>query len=154
MDRLKKDWQETQIPEEVYLRARNAAWARIRRPTYVRPSWIWAAAASVFIVAAAVVWIWSARGTRIDRVSGPAPPEVIAPEKATVQTAEIRAQKPGTPQFQPVLEGAAQIKTSRSAKHVKKPVAPVGEPERVVLNMTLPETGARMIWIMDSNFHF
>jgi hypothetical protein len=154
MDRLKKDWQETQIPEEVCLRARNAAWAKIQRPAPVRSRLIWATAASALLVATAAVWIWSVRGSRLDRVSAPARPEVSAPAKATTQIAEVREENPEAPQMERMHERSVQTGTSRSGRHIKRPAAPVSEPERVVLNMTLPETGARMIWIMDSNFHF
>jgi hypothetical protein len=154
MDRLKQEWRETQIPEEACLRARNAAWAKIQRPKRVRPGLIWATAASVIIIVAAVLLVWSSRETRIDRVSVPARPEVSAPTKTTSQAAEVRAEKPAAPQIEPVREQSAQIRTSRPRRHIQQPVSPVSEPERIVLNLTLPETGAHMIWIMDSNFHF
>jgi len=34
MDRLKKEWRETQIPPEIRLRARNRAWEKMHRPFF------------------------------------------------------------------------------------------------------------------------
>jgi hypothetical protein len=154
MDRLKQDWKETQIPDEVCLRARDAAWDKLRRPAHAGPSLIWATAASAIIIMAAVLLVWSSRETRIDQVSVPARPEVSAPTKTTIQAAEDRAEKPAAPKIEPVRKQSAQVRTSRPPRHIQQPVSPASEPERIVLNLTLPETGAHMIWIMDSNFHF
>jgi hypothetical protein len=154
MDRLKQEWKESQIPEEVCLRARNAAWAKTERPVQAGLGLIWATAASVIIIAAVVLLVWSSQKSRIDRVSAPERPEISAPTKTTNLAAGIGAEKPATPQIEPVREQSAQKGTSRSARRIQLPVEPADEPQRVVLNMTLPETGAHMIWIMDSNFHF
>ena len=154
MDRLKKEWKETQIPEEAYLRARNAAWARMQRQTPARQRLIWASAVSMLIIAAAVIWIWRSRESQIDLVSTPAKPDIIAPEKAAIQTAGLHTENPEVHPPQPVAAQPARVKRSGSSRHV--PVSETKEPEsdHIVLNMVLPETKAHMIWIMDSSFHF
>jgi hypothetical protein len=154
MDRLKQEWKETRIPDEVCLRARNAAWAKIQHPVPFRPKLVWATTGSVFIVAIAFVWIWSMRETRIDRVAIAHQPGISTPKESSAQTAVLQAETPAKLQTDPVRKPAVQMRASRPSRRVKTQIAQVREPERVILNFTLPETGASMIWIMDSSFHF
>ena len=143
MDRLKREWKETKIPEEVRLRARNLAWERIQRRGGGRRALGWAAA-SVAVAMAALVWIWNGRETLIEQIPEPAPQKISRPAIAEKQTAKPPVETPQIPKPKPVNKPLAQIQTSE----------PVEEPERIVLNFRLPESGARMIWIMDSRFNF
>jgi hypothetical protein len=143
MDRLKREWKRTQIPEEVRLRARNMAWTKLQQPKSGRQVWQWAAAATAVVTMLILIWSWRGQEARIEQVSAPAKSEVPSPAVAVNQTTG------------PIVE----TKPAPESKSVKKRVrplrasAPTEEPERVVLNLTLPESGAHMIWIMDSRFH-
>lgn len=143
MDRLKREWNETKIPEEVRLRARNLAWAKIQRKVSARRSLGWAAAALTTVAMIYLVWIWSVREPHIEQVSAPPPQDISRPVTATNQTGELPVETPQVLNPKPVNKHEAQFQAS----------APVEEPERIVLNFRLPESGARMIWIMDSRFH-
>lgn len=144
MDRLKREWKETEIPEEIRLRARNMAWARIQRKGRAGRSLGWIAAASTMAVIAALVWIWGGPETQIKKVSAPAPRKISSPAMAEKQPANPHVETPQAPEPKHVHKHVAQI----------APSALVEEPERIVLNFRLPESGARMIWIMDSRFNF
>ena len=144
MDRLKREWKKTEIPEEVRLRARNLAWAKMQSKGGTGRALGRLAAASTIVVIAALVWIWSGREPQTEQVSGPPPQEISRPDIAAKQTAEPFVETPQVPEPGPVNKHIAQIQSS----------APAEEPERIVLNFRLPESGARMIWIMDSRFNF
>ena len=143
MDRLKQEWEETRIPEEVRLRARNLAWAKLQRKGGAERALGWAAAASTIVVIAALVWIWSGRKTQMEQVSTPAPQKISSPAIAEKQPVKPHVETPQVSEPKPVNKHIAQIQAS----------APMEEPERIVLNFRLPESGARMIWIMDSRFN-
>jgi hypothetical protein len=143
MDRLKREWKETRIPEEIKLRARNLAWAKMNRPAGGRRALGWAAAATTVVAMAVLVWIWSGRETRDEQVAAPAPQNVSRPAVGANQT------------IKPLIETPPTSKPRLFKRHFapKRASAPADEPERIVLNFKLPESGARMIWIMDSRFH-
>lgn len=143
MDRLRQEWKETEIPEEVRLRARNLAWAKMQSKGGTGRSLGWLAAASTIVVIAALVWIWSGPETKIKQVSAPAPRKISSPAVAEKQPDKPHLETPQVPEPKPVNKHIAQIQASALAE----------EPERIVLNFRLPESGARMIWIMDSRFH-
>lgn len=144
MERLKQEWKETEIPEEVRLRARNLAWAKMQSKGGTRRTLSWVAAASTIVVIAALVWIWNGRETQMEQVSKPAPQKISSPAITEKQPAKPHVETPQAPEPKPVNKHITQIQAS----------APVEEPERIVLNFRLPESGARMIWIMDSRFNF
>jgi hypothetical protein len=136
MDRLKREWEQTEIPEEIKLQARNRAWDKLQRPVQWRLKPVWIAAASTIAAVVVLIWLWSDR----DLPSQTANP--IRPEAAIPVVAEPKTAPP-----QKVMPAAA------GHSHMKKRVAPLAkEPERIVLNFVLPESGARMIWIIDSQF--
>jgi hypothetical protein len=143
MDRLKREWKETIIPEEVRLRARNLAWVMIQRRRRGRKTLGWVAAALTAVVMVALVWIWSGRDGHIAQISAPAPPKISHPAITVAEIDEPPVETPHVLNPKPVNKHVAQIPV----------IAPVEEPERIVLNFRLPESGARMIWIMDSRFH-
>jgi len=143
MDRLKREWKETQIPEQVRLRARNMAWTRMQRKAAGRRAWRWVAAAATFAILIALARLWNGRETHIQQVSAPAAKSASQPPAAAAQVAI-----PGIKSMQ-----TAHLKTLRRHVAPARASKSHGEPERIVLNLRLPESGARMIWIMDSRFH-
>jgi hypothetical protein len=142
MDKLKREWRETQIPAEIKLQARNLAWAKMQRPAGRKRALGWAAAASTVVAIAALILIWSGRDPRIDQVVAPAPQHVSPPAAAANQTTNPHV----------ATQPALNPKPFREHIVSKRERAQAEEPERIVLNFTLPESGARMIWIIDSNF--
>jgi hypothetical protein len=143
MDRLRREWKETKIPEEVRLRARNIAWAKIQRRGGGRRALGWAIAVSAAIAMAALIWILSGREAHIKQVSAPPPQDVSRTVITANQTEKPFVEAPEVLEPKQVNNHVDQIRASMPAE----------EPERVVLNFTLPESGARMIWIMDSRFN-
>lgn len=144
MDRLKQEWRETIIPEEVRLRARNLAWAKIQRRGRGGNALRWTAAASAAVVIAALVWIWSGHEMHVTQVSEPDSPKISDSATVFVETVKPHVETPQVIKPKPVDKQVAHIQTG----------ATDAEPEHIVLNFTLPESGARMIWIMDSRFYF
>lgn len=154
MDRLKQEWKETRIPEEVCLRARNLAWAKINDSSAVRRRLAWAAATSAFVVLTVIVWIWCSRGTPIGQTRVPSRPQILIPAGTKAQDAGLQKEKSAELRTTPHTRQITQWAMERPIRRAKVPVAHAEEPERVVLNFILPKTGARMIWIMDSSFQF
>ena len=129
-------WKEPAIPEEVYGRARSRAWARLQAgaasshpPRRLR----WALAA---LVPAAALAAWLALPARVAEIPAPPPPVAFVP----VAVPRAQADSPAVP--------------ARVA--IRRPVRRTGRPgrqhERLVLNFVLPDSGVRMIWVMDSEF--
>lgn len=148
MDRLKQEWKEIRIPEDVRLRARNLAWAKINRSSAVGYRLAWAAAASVCVILSISVWIWGPRETRV-----PARQDVAMSMATKAQDGGLQAETLVEPRIKPFTQIPLRA-AKRSARRAKVPGASAREPERVVLNFVLPKTGAQMIWIMDSSFQF
>ncbi len=142
MDRLRREWKETQIPEAIKLQARNMAWAKMQRSHGGRRIFVWAAAATTIVAVAFLTWLWSGRETSIEQVSPIAPQNASRPAVAADQTTKLLIETAPERKPKPVKRQSAPAQASASVK----------EPERIVLNFTLPESGARMIWIMDSRF--
>jgi hypothetical protein len=142
MDRLKQEWKETRIPNEVLLRARNGAWAKIQRPPAARRRLGRIAVASTIIAVVILLLVWKREEPRIETVSVPAVRS--APRPAVIATQTISPRIEATPLPKPKL-----VK-----KHIASPRAgdSAEEHERIVLNFKLPESGARMIWVIDSRF--
>jgi hypothetical protein len=145
MDRLKREWKETKIPDELRLRTRNLAWVKIQLPAVDRSGLRWVTATSIIMALVGLLWIWGGREKSIEQVSTSIPKNISRPAIAAIQTIKPLVETPPIPM----------------AKHAKKHVAPLRaikpteeKHERVVLNFRLPESGARMIWIMDSSFQF
>ena len=63
---------------------------------------------------------------------------------AEKQPAKPHIETPQVPEPKSVNNHIAQVEANLQDE----------EPERIVLNFRLPESGARMIWIMDSRFNF
>jgi hypothetical protein len=143
MDRLRREWRETQIPDDVRLRARNLAWAKMQLSAGDGSRLRWVAAASTIVALVGLIWIWGGRRTGIEQVSTPTPKNISRPAIAAIQITNPLVATP------PVLI-AKSVRRPAAPKRTSKP--PEEEHERVVLNFRLPESGARMIWIMDSSF--
>jgi hypothetical protein len=143
MDRLKQEWKEIRIPEEVRLRARNLAWAKIQTPASGgRRALGWIAGTATVASVCFMTWIWMGRGMRVEQ------PELHVSQNIS---------RPAIPANQ-VIMPPVELQQTVKPKPVKKRGLPKGESapaelERIVLSFKLPESGARMIWIMDSRFH-
>ena len=145
MDRLRREWRETIIPEEVRLRARSLAWAKIQHRDRGGKRLLWAAAISATVALAALVWMWSGIETRIAQVPAVTPSKISRPATVTVEAVKPHVETPKAIAPKPVDKQAAKIQAEE--------VLDI-EPERIVLNFILPDSGARMIWIMDSRYNF
>ena len=153
MDRLKREWKETEIPEEMRLQARNLAWAKIKRPVKGSHVLRWSIAATVVVIVA--LWIGFQSQSRIEHVEHIAPIQVEqaawpAPESVPELMPEPYPENVSQPPVDPIKPQQSDV--------VNKPVAPLvqasaptrgKERERIVLNFNLPESGARLIWIID-----
>jgi hypothetical protein len=142
MDRLKQEWKETQIPNEVSLRARNKAWAKIQSPPAGRRRLGWITIASTIVAVAILMLVWNREEPHIETVS--VPPVLSAPHPAVIATQTIM----------PRIEATPLPKPKPVKKHISSPRAgdSAEEHERIVINFRLPESGARMIWVIDSSF--
>jgi hypothetical protein len=148
---LKKEWEDTKIPERAYLQARNRAWTRLHEVARPRRRLIWAAAAATAMVVLGSLWFSGQENLRVSPnppvlqstrqekgASGRDVPAIVSPGQDV--RASVPRPKPGP---------------KRSIGKSRKPTlqAPTSEsPDRLVLNFVLPESGVRMIWILDKDF--
>jgi hypothetical protein len=142
MNQLKQEWKETQIPREVLLRARNRAWAEIQCPATGRRRLGWVAAASTIMAVVILMMVWNREAPRIETVPVPAMRNAPRPAMTANQPIKTRIETPPLPKPKPVKKHIALLRAAASAE----------EHERIVLNFKLPESGARMIWVIDSRF--
>ena len=174
MDRLKKERRETQIPPEVRLRAKNRAWDKIQRPVFRGKTGAWALAACTAALAALFVIFLGGPEERIapaDAIgfadvvsggdngdigdigdhgdgSGANTAAVIVPSVPIVPNTDNIGKADGATAgvivpIVPIVPSTNNIGKADGAT--------VDEPERIVLNFILPESGARLIWIVSSN---
>ena len=134
---LKREWDNTDVSPDALLRARNRAWQRLHGPppaplrgwTPLRVGSSAAAAAALVLLA---LMQWPSR----DAVALPVSP-----------MAELPLLSRGLP--------APALVLPPPAPGDPAPIAPapaIEVPERVVVQMRLPESGTRMIWIKTRNF--
>ena len=155
MDRLKREWQETRIPEEMRLQARNLAWEKInRQKTGGYPVLRWSIAATVIVIVALWMGFMNQPGIkrmervenmdRVEQAALPAPepiPELI--QEPSPENIPLSSVGPVKPTQSDVINKPVAPLVQASAPTRKK------ERERIVLNFNLPESGARLIWIID-----
>ena len=164
-EELKRDYQEARIPEEASRRARDRAWRRVSPPprSGLRTKWApIAAVALATLVMAAILWPLAVdwlTDSRPAPLAPPAPAVVRNPvPQAPIPTraeAELRTVPPAA-----AHAGAGRMagQHNRAAKGAPAPPGSeargAGQPrrDRLVINLTLPETGVRMIWILDEDF--
>ena len=182
MDRLKKEWLETQIPPEVRLRAKNRAWEKIQHPVF-RMRTV-ATAFTACVVALAVVFAIF-RNVPEERMT---PVQTVATENllpvyggvddVTGSVDDVASAWDIGDTGDPVsidvadIANTADVDSVAIVANIASPdnigdadgavasndiaandVEPASNdaPERVVLNFILPESGARLIWIVNSN---
>jgi len=137
---LKRELEKIEIPEQVYLDARDRAWARSRKES--RPSRakiLWAAAAAALVLALLLGLPKRNVPKTDDQVQSPPP---ISPPVAAERPHESKP-------------AAIAHSAQKPARKRRAPVAAPGrsdQPDRLVLNFVLPDSGVRIIWIMDKNF--
>jgi hypothetical protein len=150
---LKREWENPLIPEEVYRRARDVAWSRLQKPPLVRRPALWATAAIAMAVVTAIPWLFWRSGLLV-----PEPPikqvGKSVPKRPTVQEPRGLRAAAETP--------ARRVRSTTLVDSTAKSPAPAPQepattamsavPDRLVLNFILPESGVRMIWILDKNF--
>ena len=155
MDRLKKEWREAEIPEEMRLQARNLAWAKIKRPVKGSHVLRWSIAATTTIVVIVALWIGFRSQPRIENIESVEHMEPIQAEQIVSSVSESTLEPvtenvslppvdPVNPQQSDVVNKPVVLPIQVSAPTQEK------ERERIVLNFDLPESGARLIWIIDS----
>ena len=180
MDRLKKEWRETQIPQEIRLRARNRAWDKIHRPVFRRRNGVLAfVTCAIALVALLVIFrggtneqnmleeqIMSVSSHAVRQTDSPFDPFVanIASTADVADTADVRnvqdipvniqLPKPAVPEIVAARHeeetNFPEIIETASAETVSQEANNVQD--RIVLNFILPKSGARLIWIASSNF--
>ena len=149
---LKKEWEDTEIPERAYLQARNRAWSRLHpvaKPAH--PQWIWATAAGALVAGLALFWFSGRENSSL--APNPAQVEATQQESAAPTKAAPAIVADGRDVRATVLRQKSGPK--RSIGKSRKPAlqaVPAEDPDRLVLNFVLPESGVRMIWILDKDF--
>lgn len=153
-DSFKKEWEKTEIPESVYARARNRAWARLHeRRTPRNAGWIWAAGAAALLLGLTIGPLRDRLIHRGPEVAGieqtrPIVPEALQPTVSrapavkpaeTIDQREVAARRSGKS-----TAGTTRGQTRKDSDRL----------ERVVMNFVLPESGVQMIWIVDKKFVF
>jgi len=161
MDRLKKEWRETQISAEIRQKARNLAWEKIHRPVSYKRNMALSFAACAIALAVFFVRFRGVPEESMKPVSYPAPaarelsPSV--PETAAVQAdarpveqaaPETAAAKDSPPPREIAADKTVSVETA-SDEAVSVSREAEAEPVRVVLNFVLPESGARLIWFIN-----
>lgn len=148
---LKKEWEDSEIPERAYREARNRAWSRLHPAAKpARPGWMWATAA-VALVAGLSLFLLSERENSgvapkpdlVQRQEGAASPAMAVPAIVS-HGQDVRATAP-RPKPGPKRSIGKSLKPTLQAP-------PSEGPDRLVLNFVLPESGVRMIWILDKDF--
>lgn len=135
---LKREWDTVRLPADALVRARNRAWQRLHGETAAParrfPLWWGAAAAAALLVIVIVT-------TR--------PP--FDPVRLPAGT--IEALPVGDRQLAITVPRVEPPPAQPAPRVAPLPAAPVPDvPERIVVQMRLPESGTRMIWIKDSRF--
>ena len=174
MDRLKKEWRETQIPQEVSLRARNRAWDKIHRPVFRRRNGVLAfVTCAIALVALLVIFrggtneqnmleeqIMSVSSHAVRQTDSPFDPFVAN----IASTADVRNVQDIQVNIQPPESAASEIVAAHHEEATDLPeIIETASAETVlqeannvqdsiVLNFILPKSGARLIWIASSNF--
>lgn len=156
---LKGELEHVKIPRSFRQQIRNAAWQKIRQSeiakTKSRLSWLPATAAGILLLLLAWSTISSDRPLKVDLAGQVTPlvpieqrpifqallPVPALAESLPFQTGGTTAQKkPGA------VPTAAKASLSGAA------MPELTEFERITVELRLPETGARLIWIKDKNF--
>lgn len=151
---LKKEWQDTEIPEQIYTQARNRAWTAIQAEPG-RP-WVRHRVKIAYGLAATLALILLVCVSISKR-------QIQHPDHQAAETSAVRSQPGRAPLQASATPGAAvggRIKSAPRAVHLAKIHShryadshKTDGPDRIVLNFALPESGVRMIWILDKNFH-
>lgn len=146
---LKKEWEDTEIPEEVYAGVRRRAWERLRQRqpqrTWTRPGIVaLAAIAAMALLGVGLLWTPSTQAPAHTVVV--APPEVVPRPPAN----EVKEVAPARPVHRAVAQASSRRPLGGSVAARRD--AATKAPERIAMNFVLPETGVRMIWIMDEGF--
>lgn len=146
---LKKEWEDTEIPEEVYAGARRRAWEKLQQ---AEPQSAWtrqgivalAAIAAMALLGVGLLWTPSAKA--------PAHTVVVAPRADVPHPPAIEVKEVAP--ARPVRRAVAQASRRRplGGSVAARRDAATKAPQRIAMTFVLPETGVRMIWIMDEGF--
>ena len=177
MDRLKKEWRETQISQEVKLRTKNLAWEKIHQPVSRKRNGVLAFAASAVALAALLIifrgvtnrsnmpeeQITSVPSSALRQTPSPADP---SPENiaSTADVADVRNVQDIPVNIQPPKPAVLEVVTVRHEEKTDLPETietassetvlqeANNVQDSIVLNFILPKSGARLIWVASSNF--
>ncbi|HEV8131850.1 MAG TPA: hypothetical protein VGQ81_11410 [Acidobacteriota bacterium] len=169
---LKKEWHDAEIPEQVYVQARNRAWAEIQAgPSQRRVKIAYALAAGAALLL--LVCVSVSRRDIQDRDQQGARTAAVRPQP-TSDALRAGVDVPGgavAGRTKPAAKAMPLAKIySRDTRRVRTIHASLRQkrhdvvaardtsgktesPERIVLNFQLPTSGVRMIWILDRTFH-
>lgn len=144
---LKKEWEDTDIPEHVYVRARGRAWEELqRKPARLRLRFAVAGGMAALLI------FFLIPGSQ---VSDEAVPEIPVSAPLGPTASDPPREAPAIQMEPEAFRPPQRVERIRpEAPPLRDPQSPVNEnvPDRVVLNFQLPETGVRMIWIMERDF--
>lgn len=146
---LKKEWEDTEIPEQVYAGVRRRAWEKLRQG---EPQRAWtrqgfvalAAIAAMALLGVGLLWTLSTQAPA--HVVVVLPPVVVSHRPAN----KIKEVAPARLGRRAVAQASSRRPLGGSVAARRDPATTA--PQRIAMNFVLPETGVRMIWIMDEGF--
>ena len=149
---IRKEWEDTEIPEKTYLRARNRAWSRLTGSATVSKRWVYAIVSATAVGAVLLIPVlieekkleepkllplpFSTGGH--DRLQALLPDSVQPPIGSDSDNSE------NEPRHQVPLKMTRSVGTQTHLTDSQEPKTS----QQVVLNFRLPRTGVRMIWFL------
>lgn len=159
MKALKKEWDESEIAPQIYLKTRNRAWQKLRQRKRHRRLSLAAVAALAAITASLFLLVRPPAGLPAApqaKMTNPQTPAAADPEPLEADLdpppAEI-GEGPVRSARKPVFQSSAarqddrQTEATPAVRPALKPQPVTPAPDRLVMNFRLPQSGVRMIWI-------
>lgn len=149
---LKREWDNTEIPESLLLRVRDRAWNQAHsRPRTAGGPWIWAAAGAAVLV----VIVFYQRPTMLTALEPSLPIAArsfkpLAPAEPEVAVSSAPRSTPRPVRSAAVARIRDQIRKDAPAQ--VEQILPEFQQTRLVSTFRLAGTGVRMIWVQDANF--
>ncbi len=150
---LKKEWEDSSLSASDHLEARNKAWSRFRTTSRKKRRYGWVAALPLAAAMVAVLVVWWRPETKSVFEPRPAP----FPSVSRSQTATLSDRPTGPPDGNLSAKRHPAAGNRPKGRFVAKRRAPESDNQilqtpRLVLNMELPTSGVRLIWVQDANF--